>query len=148
MNGVYNDSVIAAEQIWLKNRLDLIAAAENLTYFLPYFRDRFNYFPKYIYYTATDKDVKDYRQKYALDERVLEFKFSREMPPGKVEGPVQETVSKEDVQKMKTSLLEAMETKLSELQKTHEEELRKMMAVLMERLPVPSANTTAAAASP
>ncbi|KAF9961425.1 hypothetical protein BGZ72_003682 [Mortierella alpina] len=170
MNGVYGDAVIAADQIWLKNRLDLVASAENLTYFLPYFRDRFNYFPKYIYYTATDKDVKDYRKKYALDKRKLEFDFSPK--------PVLEAVSEKNVQEIESGLLKAieiklsdlqkaheraietrlseqqkaheaaMETTLSELRKAHEGDMSKIMSFLMERLPGSAANVVAAEQPP
>lgn len=129
MNGVYGDAVIAADQIWLRKRLDLIASAENLTYYLPYFRERFNYFPKYIYYTATDKDVKDFREKYVLDERKVEFDFSPQ--------PSQEAAKEKNVQEIEAGLLKVIETKLSELQQAHERDMEKMMALLMERLPVP-----------
>ncbi|KAF8980464.1 hypothetical protein BGZ52_003913, partial [Haplosporangium bisporale] len=76
MNGVYSDAVIAAEQTWLRNRIELVASAENLTYFLPFFRDRFDYFPKYIYYTATENQVAEYKKTYGFDENPLQFRFS------------------------------------------------------------------------
>ncbi|KAI8596948.1 hypothetical protein EDD21DRAFT_386789 [Dissophora ornata] len=67
MNGAYSEAVASSERIWLKNRIDLITGAENLTYFLPNFRNRFDYFPEYIYYTATGKQVKDFEQTCGWD---------------------------------------------------------------------------------
>ncbi|CAO3568674.1 unnamed protein product [Mortierella alpina] len=68
MNGVYTETIPIVDQIWIKNRLELIAQAESLTFFLPYFRNHFDYFPKWVYYTATDKEVEEYRRRYGLDE--------------------------------------------------------------------------------
>ncbi|KAG0047917.1 hypothetical protein BGZ83_007113 [Gryganskiella cystojenkinii] len=78
MNEVYGRPGITGEQSWLKNRLDLIAGAENLSFFLPYFRDHFDYFPKWVYYTATDKEMEEYRKRYMLDEIKPRFVFRSE----------------------------------------------------------------------
>ncbi|KAG0306024.1 hypothetical protein BGZ98_003087 [Dissophora globulifera] len=78
MNGVYSEAVITAQQTWLRNRVELVASAENLSYFLPYFQDQFDYFPKYVYYTATHKEVEDYQKKYGFDRNKLQFDFMPE----------------------------------------------------------------------
>ncbi|KAH7034433.1 hypothetical protein BKA57DRAFT_476179 [Linnemannia elongata] len=78
MNGVYNDTIPTVDQIWLKNRLDLIVASENLSFFLPYFRQRFDYFPKWVYYTATDSEVEEYQKRYGLDKIEPRFVFRSE----------------------------------------------------------------------
>ncbi|KAF9961426.1 hypothetical protein BGZ72_003683 [Mortierella alpina] len=140
MNGVYGDAVIAADQIWLKNRLEHIAFAESLFHALPYFRDRFYHIPKDIYYTATDKDVKDYRKKYLLDKRKLEFDFS--------DKPEQEVLNEKKAKAIEAGLQKVMDTKLSELQRAHEEEMRKLMSFLSARLPEPTAGVVATAEKP
>ncbi|KAF9350457.1 hypothetical protein BGX26_011360 [Mortierella sp. AD094] len=76
MNGVYSEAVEAGRRIWLKNRLDLIAGAENLSFYMPNFRQTHDFFPQYIYYTATDRQIKDYRKKFELDSQPLQFDFT------------------------------------------------------------------------
>ncbi|KAG0046048.1 hypothetical protein BGZ83_008748 [Gryganskiella cystojenkinii] len=62
--------------VWIESRLQYIEAAENMSYHIPGFRDAHDiYFPKVIYFTATWKQVKDYKEKYreenvALDRRL------------------------------------------------------------------------------
>lgn len=49
--------------IWHDNRLRYIEAAENVTLCIPGFRRTHSWFPKQIYYTATQKEVEDYEAK-------------------------------------------------------------------------------------
>ncbi|KAF9215385.1 hypothetical protein BGZ59_001506 [Podila verticillata] len=49
--------------IWHDNRLRYIEAAENVTLSIPGFRRTHSWFPKMIYYTATQKEVEDYEAK-------------------------------------------------------------------------------------
>ncbi|KAG0007686.1 hypothetical protein BGZ80_004368, partial [Entomortierella chlamydospora] len=76
MNGVYSEAMEAGRRIWLKNRLDLIAGAENLSFYIPNFRQTYDFFPQYIYYTATDREIRDYRKKFELDSQPLQFDFT------------------------------------------------------------------------
>ncbi|KFH66476.1 hypothetical protein MVEG_07001 [Podila verticillata NRRL 6337] len=91
MNGIYTGTVLIVDQIWLKNRLDLIAGAENLSFFLPCFRDHFDYFPKWVYYAATDKEVEEYRMKYGLYE--IKSRFAKD--DGEDEEEVEEEVEED-----------------------------------------------------
>ncbi|KAF9951728.1 hypothetical protein BGZ70_000881 [Mortierella alpina] len=91
MNGVYTDTNLTVDQIWLKNRLDLITEAENLSLFLPYFRNHFDYFPKWVYYTATDEEVEEYQKKYATDKT----KVNLEKDEGEVEEEVEEELEED-----------------------------------------------------
>jgi len=51
--------------VWIQSRLQYIEAAENMSHYLPGFQDAHDeYFPKVIYFTATWKEVKDYKLKY------------------------------------------------------------------------------------
>lgn len=95
MNGVYNDTIPTVDQIWLKNRLDLIAGAENLSFFLPYFRQNFDYFPKWVYYTATDKEVEEYKKRYGLNVIETRFKFRSEKDNEEEEEEVEEEVEED-----------------------------------------------------
>ncbi|KAF9102108.1 hypothetical protein BGX27_011179 [Mortierella sp. AM989] len=76
MNGVYSEAVEAGKRIWLKNRLDAIAGAENLTFYMPNYRHTRDFFPQYIYYPATERQIQDYRKKFELDIQPLKFDFS------------------------------------------------------------------------
>ncbi|KAF9288844.1 hypothetical protein BGZ88_008015 [Linnemannia elongata] len=124
MNGVYSQAVIAGEQIWLKNRLELVTSAENLTYFLPNFRDRFDYFPKYIYYTATDKQVADYQEKYGFDKNPLQFDFM----PKKPIDPTIANATVETIRELKKTVVE-MKEQMAKDNKRHEEELQRQLAL-------------------
>ncbi|KAF9574332.1 hypothetical protein EC968_006839 [Mortierella alpina] len=48
---------------WIESRLRYIEAAENLSYHIPGFRQSHNYFPKEIYFSATNQKVKAYLKK-------------------------------------------------------------------------------------
>ncbi|KAG0044184.1 hypothetical protein BGZ83_010572 [Gryganskiella cystojenkinii] len=50
--------------VWIESRLRYIESAENMSYRIPGFRQTYNCFPNVIYYTATDKQVRDYQEKY------------------------------------------------------------------------------------
>ncbi|KAG0361305.1 hypothetical protein BC939DRAFT_527754 [Gamsiella multidivaricata] len=50
--------------VWLDNRLRSVEAAENLSYAAPGLRQRFDWFPQYIYYTASPRTVQAYKNKY------------------------------------------------------------------------------------
>ncbi|KAG9060838.1 hypothetical protein KI688_007907 [Linnemannia hyalina] len=95
MNGVYTETILTVDQTWLKNRLDLIAGAENLSFFLPYFRNYFDYFPRWVYYTATDKEVEEYRKKYGLDEPKPRFVFGSEKDDEEEDDEVEEEVEED-----------------------------------------------------
>jgi len=57
--------------VWIESRLQYIESAENMSYHLPGFRNAHDeYFPNVIYFTATWKEVKDYKKKY--EEEKLE----------------------------------------------------------------------------
>lgn len=123
MNGVYSEAVIAGEQIWLKNRLELVTSAENMTYFLPNFRDQFDYFPKYIYYLATDKQVADYQEKYGFDKNPLQFDFM----PKKAIDPTTTNATVDTIQELKKMVVE-MQEQMAKDNKRHEEELQRQLA--------------------
>ncbi|KAH7050448.1 hypothetical protein BKA57DRAFT_491774 [Linnemannia elongata] len=124
MNGVYSQAVIAGEQIWLKNRLELVTSAENLTYFLPNFRDRFDYFPKYIYYTATDKQVADYQEKYGFDKNPLQFDFM----PKKPIDPTITNATVDTIRELRKTVVE-MKEQMAKDNRRHEEELQRQLAL-------------------
>ncbi|ORY99578.1 hypothetical protein BCR41DRAFT_215544 [Lobosporangium transversale] len=52
---------------WLKNLYLFVWRAENMSYHTPGFRSAYHWFPKEIYYTASQKDVEDYYKKYFGD---------------------------------------------------------------------------------
>ncbi|KAF9083099.1 hypothetical protein BGX27_004249, partial [Mortierella sp. AM989] len=59
---------------WLETRMTVVEAAENLTYQIPGFRKYYNWFPREIYYTALNRDVKiAYEKKRArLEDEAVE----------------------------------------------------------------------------
>ncbi|KAI8603712.1 hypothetical protein EDD21DRAFT_441783 [Dissophora ornata] len=56
--------------LWLENRLFYIERAENMSYYIPNFRRRHNCFPKEIYYTGTQEQVKAYTDKYFPEDQL------------------------------------------------------------------------------
>ncbi|OAQ24254.1 hypothetical protein K457DRAFT_129940 [Linnemannia elongata AG-77] len=55
---------------WIENRLRYVESAENMSYHIPGFRERHNWFPKEIYYSATPQQVRDYNKvSESLDEQ-------------------------------------------------------------------------------
>ncbi|KAF9188590.1 hypothetical protein BGZ50_001243 [Haplosporangium sp. Z 11] len=50
--------------VWLDNRLRSVESAENLSYSAPGLRDRFDWFPQYIYYTASPRQIQAFEAKY------------------------------------------------------------------------------------
>ncbi|KAF9176917.1 hypothetical protein BGZ51_009414, partial [Haplosporangium sp. Z 767] len=61
INVAFNDGDTTWRQEWLKNRLWLIEHAENLSFEIPGFREAYDWFPDRIYYTASAKEVEDYK---------------------------------------------------------------------------------------
>ncbi|KAG0266836.1 hypothetical protein BGZ95_002985 [Linnemannia exigua] len=55
--------------MWIQSRLRYIESAENLSYRIPGFRLNYDWFPKQIYFTATDEDRKAYLRKYPSSRR-------------------------------------------------------------------------------
>ncbi|KAI9231653.1 MAG: hypothetical protein BYD32DRAFT_197794 [Podila humilis] len=58
--------------VWLENRLRYVESAENMTYRIPGFRQTYDYFPREIYYTATEEQVKEYMDKMGTSEESTE----------------------------------------------------------------------------
>ncbi|KAF9932373.1 hypothetical protein BGZ67_004758 [Mortierella alpina] len=50
--------------VWLENRLRSVEGAENMSYCAPGLRQRFDWFPQYIYYTASPRQVQAFENKY------------------------------------------------------------------------------------
>ncbi|KAG0256408.1 hypothetical protein BG011_004574 [Mortierella polycephala] len=50
--------------VWLDNRLRSVESAENLSYSAPGLRERFDWFPQYIYYTASPRQIQAFEAKY------------------------------------------------------------------------------------
>ncbi|KAG0220293.1 hypothetical protein BGX33_003553 [Mortierella sp. NVP41] len=54
---------------WIESRLRYIESAENLSYHILGFRQTYDWFPKQIYFTATDQEVDAYLRKYPNGRR-------------------------------------------------------------------------------
>ncbi|KAG0249100.1 hypothetical protein BG011_009602 [Mortierella polycephala] len=67
INKAFKDGDDTWRQTWLENRLRVIENVENLSFDIPGFRAHFNYFPDEIYYSATVKEVDDFKAKYPND---------------------------------------------------------------------------------
>ncbi|KAF8924959.1 hypothetical protein BGZ58_001269 [Dissophora ornata] len=53
--------------VWIDSRLRCIESAENLSYHIPGFRQTYDWFPKEIYFAASPKQVREYREKYSAN---------------------------------------------------------------------------------
>ncbi|KAF9963842.1 hypothetical protein BGZ70_007156 [Mortierella alpina] len=64
INGAFNDGDETWRRVWLLNRLQVVESAENLSYLIPGYRQSSPWFPREIYYSATDKEVREFAEKY------------------------------------------------------------------------------------
>ncbi|KAF9570070.1 hypothetical protein EC968_002286 [Mortierella alpina] len=69
INMAFSDGDETWRRVWCLNRLQVVESAENLSYHIPGYRENSPWFPKEIYYTATKKQVQEYREKYLSDEK-------------------------------------------------------------------------------
>ncbi|KAF9361017.1 hypothetical protein BGX26_006569 [Mortierella sp. AD094] len=53
---------------WVESRLRYIESAENMSYYIPGYRQTHDWFPKEIYFTATKQQVKAYNDKHGLKD--------------------------------------------------------------------------------
>ncbi|KAG0297994.1 hypothetical protein BGZ96_003641 [Linnemannia gamsii] len=66
----FNDGDETWRLTWIENRLRYVESAENMSYHIPGFRDRHDWFPREIYYSATPQQVRDYNKvSESLDEQ-------------------------------------------------------------------------------
>ncbi|KAF9107427.1 hypothetical protein BGX27_008764 [Mortierella sp. AM989] len=66
MNWAYEHGHEISSMVWLQNRLDLIITTENLIRFVPNYHLDHDHFPKYVIYTATEEEIKEYRKLYKI----------------------------------------------------------------------------------
>ncbi|KAG0295172.1 hypothetical protein BGZ96_012368 [Linnemannia gamsii] len=63
INNAIDDGDQTWQLDWLEYRMRYVESAENMTYDIPGFREKHNFFPDTIYYTATPQQVRDYKKK-------------------------------------------------------------------------------------
>ncbi|KAF9584495.1 hypothetical protein BGW38_006251 [Lunasporangiospora selenospora] len=75
--------------VWLDNRLRAVETAENISYSAVGLRKRIDWFPKYIYYTASPRQVQAFENKYPSGGRDSDsFQFDPNRHPHFDIGPV------------------------------------------------------------
>ncbi|KAG0263706.1 hypothetical protein BG011_008309, partial [Mortierella polycephala] len=67
INKAFKDGDVTWRLTWLENRLRVIESVENITYHIPGFREHYNWFPDEIYYSATNKEILDFRARFPAD---------------------------------------------------------------------------------
>ncbi|KAI1311611.1 hypothetical protein EDD11_003351 [Mortierella claussenii] len=55
---------------WIESRLRYIESAENMSYYIPGYRQTYRCFPKDIYFTATPQEVRAYQDKLKEDAKL------------------------------------------------------------------------------
>ncbi|KAG0272601.1 hypothetical protein BGZ95_011621 [Linnemannia exigua] len=63
INNAIDDGDQTWQLDWLEYRMRYVESAENMTYDIPGFREKHNYFPDTIYYTGTVQQVREYEHK-------------------------------------------------------------------------------------
>ncbi|KAF9393374.1 hypothetical protein CPC16_002165 [Podila verticillata] len=63
INGGFDKADSDWHLVWLENRLRYVESAENMSYRIPGFRKTYDWFPREIYYTATEEQVKKYKSR-------------------------------------------------------------------------------------
>ncbi|KAI1321080.1 hypothetical protein EDD11_008661 [Mortierella claussenii] len=64
MNIAFGDADENGPLVWLDDRLRSVESAENIAYSAPGLRERFDWFPEYIYYTSSPRKVLAFQAKY------------------------------------------------------------------------------------
>ncbi|KAF8934994.1 hypothetical protein BGZ58_005314 [Dissophora ornata] len=59
--------------VWLRSRIEVLARIENLYYAIPNYRLQRDHFPRYIFYTATEEQVRLFAEKYDRPELLERF---------------------------------------------------------------------------
>ncbi|KAF9338158.1 hypothetical protein BG006_009533 [Podila minutissima] len=68
LNGGFDKAGCNWHLVWLENRLRYVEIAEDMSYRIPGFRQTYDWFPREIYYTATEKQVRRYKDRMPQDE--------------------------------------------------------------------------------
>ncbi|KAF9438570.1 hypothetical protein BGZ76_006790 [Entomortierella beljakovae] len=64
MNVAFSAGDDDAPLVWLDNRLRTVESAENISFAAPGLRERFDWFPQCIYYTASNRKIRLFEDKY------------------------------------------------------------------------------------
>ncbi|KAF9083220.1 hypothetical protein BGX27_004220, partial [Mortierella sp. AM989] len=62
VNAAYNRGEETWHQVWLESRLRCVETAENISYFIPGFRETSGWFPEEIYYTVPQKEINKFKK--------------------------------------------------------------------------------------
>ncbi|KAF9114954.1 hypothetical protein BGX27_009384 [Mortierella sp. AM989] len=64
MNVAFSAGDDKAPLVWLDNRLRSVESAENISFAAPGLRERFDWFPQFVFYTASPRKVQAFEDKY------------------------------------------------------------------------------------
>ncbi|KAF9301046.1 hypothetical protein BGZ74_007204, partial [Mortierella antarctica] len=116
LNGGFDKAGCDWHLVWLENRLRYVEMAEDMSYRIPGFRQTYDWFPREIYYTATEKQVKRYKDRMPQDEEKSDSAGSTDdsdaSKTDNVSGTEQDPSKKlEDVEKRLQALLDELHGK-------------------------------------
>ncbi|KAI8349078.1 hypothetical protein B0O80DRAFT_460670 [Mortierella sp. GBAus27b] len=66
VNANYETASVEWLSVWRENRLRYVERAENMSYHITGFREYFDYFPEYIYFSPSEAEKAGFRDKYSL----------------------------------------------------------------------------------
>ncbi|KAG0258224.1 hypothetical protein BG011_003415 [Mortierella polycephala] len=114
---------------WLENRLRVIESVENLTFHIPGFREHYNWFPNEIYYTATTREIDDYRAKYSTDDLGSGTKKNMSSELTAVE-PESHNTKQADLEAAAATAAATVEKTMQELREQLKEQMQTQMVAL------------------
>ncbi|KAF9390666.1 hypothetical protein CPB97_008729 [Podila verticillata] len=119
--------------VWLENRLRYVESAENMTYRIPGFRQTYDYFPREIYYTATEEQVKEYMDRMGTSEKRTETYESAETYES-TKDPFDDSKSQDVTNPESDALTRNVEAQFNIFQKMMDEQMKKGFEEMLKRL--------------
>ncbi|KAF9899891.1 hypothetical protein EC991_008159 [Linnemannia zychae] len=136
MNAGYGAGAAEALLVWLRNRVEVVARAENLSYLIPNYRHERDNFPRYIFYTATEAQVRSFAKKYDRPELLEGFpKMEVESSVAEIEAAKSAKTAARDIKLLKEAIqeMEKARTKDSEMMVKMLQEIQKTMARALDK---------------
>ncbi|KAF9177993.1 hypothetical protein BGZ50_008170, partial [Haplosporangium sp. Z 11] len=115
INKAFEDGDVTWRLTWLENRLRVIESVENITYHIPGFREHYNWFPDEIYYSATDKEIENFRARFPADFSSIDSTDSLSQATAEALGIKAGRMAKESIQELTNELKQTRE-QLAKLQ--------------------------------
>ncbi|KAG0300122.1 hypothetical protein BGZ98_009431 [Dissophora globulifera] len=125
MNAAYSVGASDGLLVWVRDRIEVIARIESFSYLIPNYRFDRDYFPRYIFYTATEAQVRSFADKYNRPELLERF------PKAEVESSAADREAAETAKKL-ASDVESLKQAMQEMEKARENDSKMIVEMLQD----------------